>query len=405
MKVLHVLNGGIGGAALSTIELIAALEQRGVTSYIYCTSRVTAEARQHLIENSNCAVYFGPMYIWTKRTKKKWFMRPVYECAQLLYTGCMLRSSGRIKRICQELEIDIVHSSTSVSPDGAIAAASLGLPHVWHIRELFGAGHNFRIRGDRGLGAGRRFCRSGWVVANSAVTKQALYGEPDRERVSIVSNGIRSNLLGRQVSERNGPEMVFGMIANLSAAWKKHEVFIRAASLVLKCNPDARFVIYGEVPSGSAYANRMIQLAESLGLRDVLRFPGYQSNIAAIMSSIDVVVHPATDESFGRIFIEAAAFGRPVLAGAGGAAYEIIVDGETGILVHGDNVQRFADEMALFACNRGRIVMMGDKAAHHAAKFSIEATAERVSKVYAAARAECIAKPLNMFRSIGRVIR
>jgi phosphatidylinositol alpha-1,6-mannosyltransferase len=48
-------------------------------------------------------------------------------------------------------------------------------------------------------------------------------------------------------------------------------------------------------------------------------------------------------EGWGNVFIEASACGRPIVVGDSGGACETVVDGETGLLVDGSDVERVAD--------------------------------------------------------------
>jgi len=54
----------------------------------------------------------------------------------------------------------------------------------------------------------------------------------------------------------------------------------------------------------------------------------------AAYAAMDIAVHCSVEpEPFGRVVIEAMAAGRPVVAYAMGGPKEIVVDGETGLLV------------------------------------------------------------------------
>ena len=72
---------------------------------------------------------------------------------------------------------------------------------------------------------------------------------------------------------------------------------------------------------------------EQLSLSGNVEFLGHRDDIAQIMNSIDLLLVPSLDEPFGYINIEAGAAGVPVIASAVGGIPEIIVEGETGLLV------------------------------------------------------------------------
>lgn len=77
------------------------------------------------------------------------------------------------------------------------------------------------------------------------------------------------------------------------------------------------------------------QLARNLGLSDRVRFlTGLsQAETAACYSRCDVFALPSTGEGFGFVFLEAMAFGKPVIGAAAGGVTDIIEHGRNGLLV------------------------------------------------------------------------
>jgi len=97
-------------------------------------------------------------------------------------------------------------------------------------------------------------------------------------------------------------------------------------------------VVYTVIGDGEDRA-RLEALAESVGVRQVVRFLGAvpDEELHAQLSACDVFVLPSRKEGFGIVFLEAMAYGKPVVGGAHGGTPEVIRDGETGLLVrHGD---------------------------------------------------------------------
>ncbi|AXQ29916.1 glycosyltransferase family 1 protein [Solimonas sp. K1W22B-7] len=390
MKVLHVLNGGIGGASLSTLDLIGGLVPYGVESFIYCSSRVSREAQEELRRRSPVPVYFGPMYFWNKRDRKPLLERPLIEAYQLAHTGALYRSSSRLMELCRELGIDLIHSSTALAPDGALAAMRLGLPHVWHIREMIGKGQLHRLAGDTVGLAARRFQRSGYVVANSHSAFRGLFGRDSAQGASVIHNGFD---FGRFAAIREQPlegdKIRFGLVANVSSTWKRHELFIRAAALVAARLPRAELSIFGEIPSETSsaeareYYQSLVALCQELGLGERLSFRGYQDDVVQLMRSIDIVVHAAEFESFGRVFVEASAAGRGLVAVRGGASTEVIRDGETGLLVPPNEPEAMAAAMCELAQDPERTRRMGAAARQHVHEhFDIRRTCEKLAAIY-----------------------
>ena len=227
----------------------------------------------------------------------------------------------------------MIHSSTGLSPDGAVAAGHLGLPHVWHLRELVGPTGNVRLRGDRNGQVGRRVARTGVAIANSNTTAKAWFADAVGS-VTVVPNGIVvEGLTSIRQTERGSDRLVFGMVANLSSTWKRHEDFVRAAAEVARVLPNSRFVVFGEIPDArDPYVEALRTLVTEYKLGETFEFRGYVQSAVDAMGALDVLVHPSDWESFGRVFIEAGAAGKPVIGVRAGAATEVVVHGETGLL-------------------------------------------------------------------------
>jgi glycosyltransferase involved in cell wall biosynthesis len=93
--------------------------------------------------------------------------------------------------------------------------------------------------------------------------------------------------------------------------------------------PSAVCVIAGE---GSHKPELLAQIRRS-GLEGRVRLLGYRSDVMAILNASDLFVLPSLTESFGLVLLEAMALGKPVLATRVGGPVEIVVEGETGLLV------------------------------------------------------------------------
>jgi len=90
-----------------------------------------------------------------------------------------------------------------------------------------------------------------------------------------------------------------------------------------------------------------------------------QRQLARLLASCDVLVHPGDCETFGLIVLEAMACGLPVVATNGGGVAEL-VDAETGILAEPNSVDSLAGAIeAIYARDR---VRMGDAARRKAAE-------------------------------------
>lgn len=126
-------------------------------------------------------------------------------------------------------------------------------------------------------------------------------------------------------------QLLIGAVGNIRPA-KGYDILVRAAKMVHEKCPEARFVVAGE-GSGKAY-EALLALRDSLGLRGVFFFAGFQGNAAKFYNNLDVFVLPSVSEGFSISTIEAMACGLPVVVTRSGGPEEIVSHGRNGFLVH-----------------------------------------------------------------------
>lgn len=127
-------------------------------------------------------------------------------------------------------------------------------------------------------------------------------------------------------------------VARIEERYKGHDTMVRALPLVLAKVPEAQWVAIGD---GSLRAS-IEALAESHGVARAVRFLGAVSDEQRNewLRRARVVAMPSrlpaggfAGEGFGIVYLEAGAYGKPVVAGNVGGALDAVVDGETGLLV------------------------------------------------------------------------
>jgi glycosyltransferase involved in cell wall biosynthesis len=89
------------------------------------------------------------------------------------------------------------------------------------------------------------------------------------------------------------------------------------------------------------------RLVAELALEDVVVLPGSRSDVAAILSSLDVFVLSSYTECFPLSLLEAMAAGRPAVCTAVGGIPEMIDEGRTGYVVPPRDPEALADRISL----------------------------------------------------------
>jgi glycosyltransferase involved in cell wall biosynthesis len=93
--------------------------------------------------------------------------------------------------------------------------------------------------------------------------------------------------------------------------------------------PDARFVIVGDGPR----APNIREYIDRLGLGAAVTMTGHRSDVAAVLASLDVfVLSSFGHEGVPQAVLQAMAMEVPVVATNVGSVFEVVRDGETGLL-------------------------------------------------------------------------
>lgn len=95
-------------------------------------------------------------------------------------------------------------------------------------------------------------------------------------------------------------------------------------------------------------------------LQDFVRFLGYRTDVPALLNTIDMVVIPSVQESFGRVALEAMAMKVPLIATNVGGLPELVDDGITGILVPPKDVDSLSNAIKYLIDNSRLRKKMGD---------------------------------------------
>lgn len=381
IHVLHVLNSAHGGSAISTFELIEALNKRGIKSSLVCFNNATNSQQQKIKKLVNGRVLFIPLYWMNKKIRSAWWKRPLIELMSLWKTWRGYRFQKIISELVLKNGVTIVHTSTILNPEGAIAARRNKLPHIWHVRELIGASKYFQFYNYRHL-SNYIVTHSKMVIANSNVTKGCLEAYMPAEKIIAIPNSIEVERFDIRNHEESRDKLIVGMVGNVTSRLKNHQFFIAVAGS-LKDVKDIEFRIYGSLPGEQdAYYAGLRSMVKANDLGDKLVFVDFREDPSQIMREIDILFHPAENESFGRIFIEAMAGGIPVIGINIGGALEMVRHGENGFLINMDvdegkqSLLRLINDPQL----RGRLGMNGRKLVEK--EYTLDKMVDRMMQVY-----------------------
>lgn len=304
MHIVHLETGRhLYGGARQALILVDGLRRRGVAGTLACTagSALAGEARRRGL--------------------------PVRE---LRMAGDLdLGFVGRFGGLLDELRPDLLHVHSRRGADwlGGLAAARTGLPALLTRRVDRAEGWPARLKY-------RPYRR---VVAISTTIRrqlEALGLHPPRLALirSAVEPALQEPAWSRaRLAREFGLDprcLLVGCVAQLIPR-KGHAQLLEAWQAVAAGCPQARLLLFGQGPLQA----RLQRQLQGLGLTGSVVLAGFRSDLSAFLGRLDVLVHAALEEGLGLAVLEAGAAGVPVVAFRAGGVGEIVVDGETGLLV------------------------------------------------------------------------
>ena len=352
VRILHVNHtSAMSGAEQSLVELLRFLDRRRFTSVL------AVPAGGPLLPAAAAAgAGIRPLSIpRLKRTRN-----PVRLAAHLLSFVAIV---PRLVLLARAERAQLLHANSTTALVYAGPAARLaGLPCLWHCRDLVPLGI-----------AGRRLaatCTTALAISHAVRDHLAAAGIPPA-KIRAIGHGVDTAAYavadgGAAAARRRWgfPDNAFVVaMVGQCVPWKRHDVFLAAAARIAAQCPRARFLIIGDDMFGDhpGYVDGLRTQARDLQLGDRAVFAGPLGDMRPGYAGIDLLLHPAEREPFGRVVVEAMAAGRPVVAVRSAGPAEILRDGEDGWLVPpGDSAAmaacalRAAADPALFAAVAAR---------------------------------------------------
>ena len=205
------------------------------------------------------------------------------------------------------------------------------------------------------------------------------------EKISVIYNGV--NIKSQDNSYEQNPKMPFKiedkdrilMTVGRLHKQKGHCYLIQAVSKVRKEFPNVKLLVTGE----GEEENNLKKLVKTLDLMNEVIFAGLSSDIERILPMAELFILPSLWEGLPNALLEAMAAGKPVVATKVGGIPEIVVHGETGVLIPPRDTDALAIAIIDLLQNRLKAKDMGEAARIRAGKrFSIYKMIEKTENLY-----------------------
>ena len=239
------------------------------------------------------------------------------------------------------------------------------------------------------VAADRLLC---WVTDAFTVNARAV-GEilaarehVDRRKIYTVYNGIdlrafdparTDGVVRGRIGVGQGAPLI-GIVGRL-APEKDHETFLKAAGLVSNQIPQVNFLVVGSGP----LQDKLQRLRGALSLEKQVHFLPNQSDRAQLFAALDLVVVSSRYEGCSNVILEAMAMGKPVIATAVGGNPELILPGQTGLLVPPQDPEGLAEAMMELVRDPDRAQGMGRQGRRRVEEqFGLERMVDETDRFY-----------------------
>jgi glycosyltransferase involved in cell wall biosynthesis len=165
---------------------------------------------------------------------------------------------------------------------------------------------------------------------------------------------------------------------------KALEVLLEAHAWLLRSMPDVHLAIAGDGQTRAEVERR----ARELSLDGRVHFLGERDDVDAILRSLDVAALSSDFEGSPLFVLECMANGTPIVATAVGGLPQMVLDGETGVLVPPRDPEALAGAIGRLLVDPERRAMLAAAAANRLSEFRIEAVARRFADLYETLAAE-----------------
>lgn len=345
----------LGGAQKSLMELLGNLDRSRFEPLLLCAKGAEWLDRPELANVEKARVFESAAVLgWRRDDLARSWTRSAGAVSKALSPALALAKALRGARP------DLVHTNTlKAHMLGCVAARFLGLPLVWHVRDILEPGGALTWLGRAG-----RFARPRVIAISQAVRDQFEGCALD---IEIIYNGIPLDrftpaeadpALREQLGLAPGARAI-SVVGRLTP-WKGHRTILQALPGILEAHPAAVLLVVGEVAFWETdYLGELQTYAEQLGVAHAVRWLGFRDDVPRILALSDVFALPSENEPFGRAIIEAMAVGRPVVATRSGGVPEIVREGETGLLVEPGSAEQLGEAIVRLLSDESLAIRLG----------------------------------------------
>ena len=210
------------------------------------------------------------------------------------------------------------------------------------------------------------------------------------DKIHVIGAGVNVEAIvggnGRLIRKRYnlGDDPVL-LVLGRQSELKRLDTAIKAMPHIWAQQPNAHLIMAGSRTNYSSQLDKMIAEMPSEQQPKIIIINDFpESDKPNLLAAADLLVHPSGNESFGIVFVEAWAAGKPVIGTDVGALASLIADGKDGLLFRYGEPESMAQKVVQLLAQPAQRVAMGAAGREKVlANYTWDRVADKVRQVYA----------------------
>jgi glycosyltransferase involved in cell wall biosynthesis len=264
------------------------------------------------------------------------------------------KQARKLARLIRQHPVDLFHTQNTGCEESPVAAKLAGVSQVigtFHVDSTYDLHRQRSGPTHRLLEMISNRCLDTAIAVSQATKRDWVRrSHIPADRVVAIHNGIdpdqfrrhQSREAARQLLGLPATSLIVGGLGRLDEA-KGFTYLLDAASHLRLAFPNLIVTIAGAGPLRESLEHQ----ADRLGIADIVRFLGFQSDVQTVLDALDVYAIPSLCEALPFALLEAMAFELPAVGSAVGGIPEVIVPGETGFVVPPRKAERLAESLLI----------------------------------------------------------
>ena len=259
----------------------------------------------------------------------------------------IITSTLFIRKYLKKNQIDLVYTNTSTLISPSIAAKLAGIPSIFHIHEI----PSGNLIYSRFITAFLNVFPREIICVSKSVYDFWIINGLNKTKAKIIYNGFSIKKSKSKIFSND--KIIFTSISRI-IPYKGHSLMIRIFDMLCKKNKNIYLQIVGDtLPEYQKYLNELKIDIKKRGLNNKIKFLGFREDIVSILDKSNFFIHtPLSSDPLPTVIFEAIICKTPVITNNLGGAYEILNQGNNGLIIKNDFVKESVEKILSFLDNK-----------------------------------------------------